>query len=114
MTKPIDDLPMPPKGDGSTDTETLTHDIEVKLESAIRELIEHEMAQRGIGRRAAAMIVVGKIRGLSSLGPSQSRLDYLARKEQEAADEAKARGDHATARLHNYAATMLSQATPPK
>ena len=58
---PIDDSPMPPPQE-APDPNSLTRDIEVEIERAVRALIDRKVVALGIGRRAAAVIVLGELR----------------------------------------------------
>jgi hypothetical protein len=60
--KPIDDMTEvpPPKG---MDANYLTQDIESALRREVLALVDRIAAQRRIGRRRAAMIVLSSLRG---------------------------------------------------
>lgn len=66
MTKPIDEVPMPPPQSDDHDRDTLTRDLESAIESEVNSLIALE-AKAGDGRRAAATRVVTRLRSLVKL-----------------------------------------------
>ncbi len=61
---PVDDAPMPPPSSGKKDADYLTQDIVSALDRAVLGRVDLVAKERGIGRRAAAMLVIAEIRGL--------------------------------------------------
>lgn len=65
MTKPIDDVAVPPQSSDRSDN--VTHDIESAISREISRRIEHYVA-RGLRRRAAAFKVLYELRDLNDKG----------------------------------------------
>lgn len=60
MTQPIDDAPLPP-GPSGRDADYLTRDLTSALERAVLARVVAVAQAQGIGRRAAALIVLQEI-----------------------------------------------------
>lgn len=65
--KPIDDLPLPPPPSDDRDAEYLTWDIETALHAELNALIDLEVRISRVGRRAAAVLVIKRLKALRGL-----------------------------------------------